>query len=425
VKDSISKNISKRDVWMYSVLPYQIAYGPISTIIALFILDLHGTVIDVSYAVAVFYFVSILASIFWGWLVDMYDNHRIFVLIAYAGVGVVLAAMAYTTSIIEVIALFGILSFFTASAATPLSLLVMETIEKRRWASGFSKLQMLSSVGGSLGLLIALVATGFLPLRILMLLLIPFIIASMILAFAIKKPKEVVTRREIINNRLALRIRLILHGMIFVRLPKANFIKSVFSRGSSNKLADLTIVYIALFAFYLGSGIFNTAYVPGLRYIGLLNLYIFAIIFGGYAVQTVAFHVSGKYTETIGERRTIIESLWLRAAGYLAIGLVFILASGYIDFIINLVVYAIAAGLAYSIFYTASNTLLFEEIGNEKRGRKLGVYSGLVGLGYLFGALIAGYAAYFVGYGFTFVLSGALMACSVAVFYKFYAGKSS
>jgi hypothetical protein len=80
----------------------------------------------------------------------------------------------------------------------------------------------------------------------------------------------------------------------------------------------------------------------------------------------VAFYLSGRYTEARGEHRTIIESLWLRAAGYIAIGLVFVLVSGYAGFIVNLLIYAMAAGLAYAVFYTASNTLLFEEIGTKR-----------------------------------------------------------
>jgi hypothetical protein len=162
--------------------------------------------------------------------------------------------MAYATSIVEVIALFGVLSFFTASAATPLSLLVMETIEKRLWAQGFSKLQMLGSIGGALGLLVASVVTGFLPLRILMLILIPFTIASLIIAFAIREPQKALERREIIKNRLALRVRLMMHSLLFIRLPSPHFIKSVFAPRGAKRMQDLTLIYIALFAFYLGSG---------------------------------------------------------------------------------------------------------------------------------------------------------------------------
>ena len=87
---------------------------------------------------------------------------------------------------------------------------------------------------------------------------------------------------------------------------------------------------------------------------------------------------------------------------------------------LNLVVYSMTAGLAYAVFYIASSTVLFETIGTEKRGRKLGLYSSIIGLSYLFGSLFAGYASYYIGYGFSFVISGILIFCSMIVFVKFY-----
>lgn len=408
-----------RSLWMYSMLPYQIAYGPISTIIALFILDLGGTVIDVSYALAVFYGVSIPASIIWGMLVDRYGSRKPFVYISITSAGIVLLALSFTNSIAFVILLFGVLSLFTAALATPLSLLVMETIEKRFWASGFSKLQMLSSIGGSIGLLAASILTGFLPLRVVMLLLIPFVIIGILIAMSIKEPTKNLERRAIIRNSMALRFRLLMHNLIFIRVPGMQFMKAVFTP-KHKKLDQLSVIYFGMFAFYLGSAIFNTVYVPGLRSIGFANVYVFAIIFAGYAVQSYVFNYSGKFTESKGERYALKSSLLMRAIGYVAIGAAFFLLVGLGSLIVNIILYALTAGLAYSIFYTASNTLLFETVGSDKPGRKLGLYSSIVGLSYLIGSLAAGYIAYYISYWFSFAVSGLLIFVSLFIFLGIY-----
>ncbi len=404
---------------MYSMLPYQIAYGPISTIIALFILDLHGTVIDVSYAMAVFYGVSIPASMLWGMAVDRYGTRKPFVYISIASAGVVLLALSFINSISLAILLFGVLSLFTAALATPLSLLVMETIEKRFWASGFSKLQMLSSVGGSIGLLLASVLTGFLPLRIVMLLLIPFVIIGILIAMSITEPQKQLERRSIIKSGTALRFRLLMHNLIFIRVPSFKFIKSIFE-SRHRKLAQLTVIYIGMFIFYLGSAIFNTDYVPGLRDIGYTDLIVFGIIFAGYAVQSYVFNYAGRFTESKGEKSALRSSLSMRAIGYIFIGVVFAAVGGFGSLVLNVILYALTAGLAYSIFYTASNTLLFETIGSEKPGRKLGLYSSVVGISYLIGSLVAGYMAYYISYGFAFVVSGLLILLSLFIFLSIY-----
>ncbi|MEM3883519.1 MAG: MFS transporter [Methanothrix sp.] len=413
----------KKGLWMYSMLPYQIAYGPISTIIALFILDLGGTVIDVSYAMAVFYGVSIPASVLWGMAVDRYGSRKPFVYISIASAGLILLALSFTNNIAMAITLFGLLSLFTAALATPLSLLVMETIEKKFWASGFSRLQMLSSIGGSIGLLAASVLTGFLPLRVVMLLLIPFVIISILIAMSITEPAKNLERRSIIKNSMALRFRLLMHNLIFIRVPGYKFIRGLIG-SKHNQLSKLTVIYIGMFAFYLGSAIFNTAYVPGLRDIGLANVYVFGIIFAGYAVQSYVFNYSGRFTESKGEKSTLRSSLAMRAAGYVAIGFAFIFLTGFGSLLINVVLYALTAGLAYAMFYTVSNTLLFETVGSEKPGRKLGLYSSVVGIAYFIGSLVAGYMAYYVGYSFAFIASGLLIFLSLFIFLGIYKQKN-
>ncbi|MEM0154576.1 MAG: MFS transporter [Methanothrix sp.] len=410
---------NKKGLWMYSMLPYQIAYGPISTIIALFILDLGGTVIDVSYAMAVFYGVSIPASVLWGIAVDRYGSRKPFIYMSIASAGLVLLGLSYTNSIALAIILFGLLSLFTAALATPLSLLVMETIEKKFWASGFSRLQMLSSIGGSIGLLAASVLTGFLPLRVVMLLLIPFVIVSILIAMSIAEPVKNLERRSIIRNSMALRFRLLMHNLIFIRVPGYKFIRGIITN-KHNQLSKLTVIYIGMFAFYLGSAIFNTAYVPGLREIGFANIFVFAIIFAGYAVQSYVFNYAGRFTELKGERSTLRSSLVMRAAGYVAIGFAFIFLTGLGSLLINLIFYALTAGLAYAMFYTVSNTLLFETVGSEKPGRKLGLYSSVVGVGYLIGSLVAGYIAYYIGYSVAFIASGLLIFLSLFIFLGIY-----
>ena len=96
----------------------------------------------------------------------------------------------------------------------------------------------------------------------------------------------------------------------------------------------------------------------------------------------------------------------MRAAGYVAIGFAFIFLTGFGSLLINVILYALTAGLAYAMFYTVSNTLLFETVGSEKPGRKLGLYSSVVGIAYFIGSLVAGYMAYYVGYSFAFIASG-------------------
>ncbi|MDA4116405.1 MAG: hypothetical protein OK442_07620, partial [Thaumarchaeota archaeon] len=62
--------------WFYSQLPVDIAVGPVSTLIQLYILELHGTVIDVGLAITLFNAVSIPAAVLWGFVTDRFQSRR-------------------------------------------------------------------------------------------------------------------------------------------------------------------------------------------------------------------------------------------------------------------------------------------------------------------------------------------------------------
>ena len=57
--------------------------GPVSTIIQLLILNMHGTVIEVGLAITLFNTVSIPAAIFWGFATDQERKRRPIIVVSY------------------------------------------------------------------------------------------------------------------------------------------------------------------------------------------------------------------------------------------------------------------------------------------------------------------------------------------------------
>ena len=107
--------------------------------------------------------------------------------------------------------------------------------------------------------------------------------------------------------------------------------------------------------------------------------------------------------------------MFVRGISYMFIGVTFLTVSNLVLLGANIILYAIAAGIAYALFYTSFNTMVFEAIGTESRSSKLGIYSGFVGLGALFGAPLAGYLSYYIGYWLAFILAGALMLAAAGI----------
>jgi MFS family permease len=410
----------KKNGWLYGVLSSQIAYSPISTIIALYILYLHGTVIDVSYAFTVSNAVMIPAGILWGKMIDKYARRKMFILISFASLAISLLSLFFVSNVFYVIAIYGVLSFMFVASATPLNLLVMEKNHESYWAKGFSKLQLFASLGGTVGLLVATIAAGFVHLNYIMLILFAFAALSVLLTTAtITEHAAKFTRKSLIGYIYAFRSRLFLVPLFFARIPRIRIIKEILRKFLSFKIprkSQMNLIYTGSLFFYLGSGLFNTVYSAGLKESGMSNFLVFVVILVSMVVQTTAFYISGGFTNKRGEVKTISRSLYLRGSSYLLIGASFVVLSSVGLLGVNLLLYALAAGIGYALFYTASNTLLFRAIKTWHPARALGIYSGFTGFSTLIGSLISGYISFYVGYWFTFSIAGVLVLLSAVAF---------
>lgn len=195
--------------WIYSTLPASVALGPVSGIITLYILQLGGTVIDVSYAIAFASAVAIPAAFFWGIVSDVFQSRKAQIMVAYVGLSVLLAAFAFIQSVVGIVLTYGLYTFVTAASATPQNLLVMETSQRQKWPHVFSRLQYMVSLGSAIGFTIAVVIAGILSLKVLMLLLAGMAATSSLLTIIlVYQPSEKMPRERFANNLYAFMSRI-------------------------------------------------------------------------------------------------------------------------------------------------------------------------------------------------------------------------
>lgn len=401
------------DRWMYLNIPYQIAYGPISSLIILYILDLNGTVIAASYAISLSYFILIFAGLFWGKLTDTYNRRRVFLALSFVGLAGSLVALYILRSIPLVILTYGVLSFIVAANATPMNLLVMETGPRERWADSFSKLQMFMSIGGMAGFVLVTVLSGLFGIGMVLLLLTPFALAALLMTSMVKEPTRLFGSRAIISSMHALSSRLMTMHAFFVGRKAVASAEDYTKRALSGLVhmpapTNLNMLYTAALLFSVSGVLFTTAYPAGLKHIGLSNSQVLLVLLAGMVVQVVAFYHSGMFSERHAKMRVAVSSMTMRGLAYIVVGIGFAVIGRAANLELGLIMYPLAAGAAYALFYTAFNTMLFESLGSEKRGRKLGMYSAITAVGSLGGALLAGYVSYYIGYWLAFAVAGAL-----------------
>ena len=404
----------KNAAWVNSVLPFMIATGPVGTLVVLLILNLHGTVIDVSLAVTLFNAVSIPAAIFWGFATDRFHRRKLIIVGSYVATAVVLLLFLFAGSLFYVSFLYALFSFVTAAVTTPLNLLVMETSPKQKWTTAFAWFSMISSIGTTVGLILSTVWSYFFLLSYLVIPLAILSLASAGLSVVmIEAPSVVFERQMVIHSKPSFLQRLRHLPLIFLRIPRLSDFKRVFRGLRFDLTRNVPVLYFSIFMFYLASGLFNTSVIPSMEVNKISSLSIFFVITIVNLIQIASFRYAGPYAEKRSLMGASIFSLALRAIGYALLGVSFYFVSGVLYVFPALVLYSLASGFAFSVYYTASNTMVFNTLGDRSNGSTLGVYSALVGIATMVGSLISGFSSFYLTFGVTFVLASACLGFSI------------
>jgi MFS family permease len=403
----------KPAAWVDAILPFNIALGPVGTLIQLLILNLHGTVIDVALAITLFNAVGVPAAVVWGFVTDRFHQRKPIIAASYLVTGAILVSFLFANTGYLVSLLYAAFSFATSASTTPLNLLIMETERKQRWAIAFARFSMITSIGQTVGLILSVGWGLFLSLNYLV---VPLAVLSVISAalsvLMIKEPSVVFERQVIAMNKPSFFHRILAVPVFFLRVPRWNDFKRVFRDIKYELTRQVPILYFSIFMFYLASGIFNTSIVPSLRANNMSSFLIFLVTTVAMVVQIIAFRYAGPYTEKKSPVKAAVGGLLVRSLGYGFLGVSLYIIPGVLFLAPVLIFYPIAAGIAYSVYYTASNTMIFNTLHGGRQGSSLGVYSALVGVATLLGSLVSGFTSFFLGYSTTFIIAAVFLAVS-------------
>jgi hypothetical protein len=289
----------------------------------------------------------------------------------------------------------------------------METERKQKWASAFARLSMISSIGNTMGLVLCLAWSLVFSLTYIVLALaILSLISAGLSVLMISEPKVIFERSLIALTKPSFFHRLQIIPYLFLRIPRLKDFRRVFSGLKCELTRHVPLLYLSIFAFYLGSGLFNTSIIPSLQANHASNLLIFLATTISMVVQVVSFRFAGPYTEKRSPTKATVASLMLRSACYGLLGVSVYLVAGIWFLAPVLIFYPLAAGLAYSIYYTASNTMVFNALGKTNQGSSLGVYSALVAIATMVGSLVSGFSSFYLGFYTTFITAAACLAVS-------------
>lgn len=410
-----------RTGWLYSVFPVSVATGPLGTMVQLYLIYLNGQALGTIYgslAVAIFNGISIPAALFWGVATDRLHKRRALIALSYALMAIALVSFFFDRTTAGTISRYSVISFVSVASATPLNLLIMETEEKSKWASAFAKLSMMSSVGNVGGLVLSTIWADVFPSNLIFL-FVPMgalAVASSALALAtISEPPFIFERETVALRKPSLFSRLRANPVFLIGVPTTSDFKRAFRGLRSSLTSYVPLFYISTILFYISSGLFNTSFVPAMHNFSMPDQEVFAVNLAGMAVQTLAFQAAGRYVGARSLIATSVQGLLLRGWSYVGIGAAALLLGGPLFVVPTLILYPLAGGVAFAIYYTSANTMMFNTVQGKSAGAALGVYSAVVGIAAMAGSLASGFISVYLGYYTTFVLAGVLLFATMGV----------
>jgi MFS family permease len=410
-----------KDRWLYSVFPISVATGPLGTMIQLYLIQLNGQALGTIYgglASAIYNGISIPAALFWGVTIDRIHKRRGLIVISYGLIAAAMVSFYIGGSTYGTITRYAVISFVSLASATPLNLLIMETEHKGRWAGAFAKLSMISSVGNVAGLLVSVVWSDVLPDQ-LVLLFVPLgalAVTSAVLSLVmIKEPNFVLERETVARRRPSFFSRLLTNPVFFVTVPSLSDFRRAFRGIRSTLTRSVPLFYISTVFFYLSSGLFNTSFTPAMHLFSMPDQEIFLVGLAGMIIQTLSFVKAGNFVAQRSLVSTSVIGLLLRGWAYLGIGVAALILTGPLFVVPALLLYPIAGGLGFAIYYTSANTMMFTTINGKSAGAALGVYSAVVGIASMGGSFVSGFISVYDGYYTTFILSAIFLFAAVGV----------
>ena len=415
----------KRIDWVYSTLPVNIALGPIGTFVQLYLLQTNGVQTGTAYvtvAQTLFYLIGIPAAIIWGYATDRLRRRKLIIVTSYAITTIYLFSFFFATSTSGIIFVYSLVSFISSATATPLNLLIMETEPKNRWATRFARLSLMSTVGAILGYALSAFWVQLLPKSIIWL-TVPLGILSLVSAASsavlMQEPSFVFEKEIVVMQKPGFLQRLYASPLIFLNVPRPSDFQRIF-KGLRNELTSyVPLLYLSIVTFYFASAIFNTSIVPALTSHSLTESQVYIVNVVVLVAQVLSFQYAGRYMASRSLTRVAIQSLVLRGASYAMLGVASLLVAGSWFIIPTLIFYPLASGIAFGIYYTASNTMVFNSIKGNNHGSSLGVYSAIVGLSTAVGSAVSGAVSIYLGFHITFILAGVLLGVAAIVTARF------
>ncbi len=404
-------------------MPISAISSGLGIIIPLYILALHGSVINVGFAITLYNLVAIPSSLFWGKMTDWYgtNRHKLFIIGSILGIFPVLFILRIVTGPHAVEAVYGLYALVATAASPSINILVMGTERNPGLPKFFSRYSIFG-ISGSLLAMIPGLLIGQGGILYYLYFLLAVNLAGLVFAAATireLKPKQLPRAKIKAAHRIFPALNALSTHPNLLTGPK---LIERLHRIFDGEYRNFEMLLVAIALFNGGMNLFNTSYIPYLKRFGMSYSSIFAInIVNAFFQLSVYLAVAYLFTRRTDLHRYYSASAWIRGASYIIVIVPLFVAFGTF-FYTNMVGYAFG-GIAYAMWNIAASVLLYDSIRNSKKvGYYIGVWVAILGLSAVVGSLLSGIASELLGYSYTFVAAAIITFASALIFKFYYSG---
>ena len=397
-------------MWRLGFFFHEIAFGMLSVFIPLYVITpiIGGSLVDIGIMTSLALFCSIPASFFWGYICDKTRRYKVYILLSFVSVAVLLFALTFVTNVLVFTILYILMAVLHVAHEAPKNVLIAEHYNREEWEKSYAFYEGLTEVGWFIGLLLGLVAFastlsfGVLATYTLYLCSALNVVAFALSVFLIADPLLIFERRLVGMER---------------KLDYAFRGFEASSRMMDGLPSDGTFRKESFFAFGLGLVLFSLAsslfFTPLPIFFSESPLSLpTSMIFVVYMLSSVGA-VAGYFI--VGRRAAYIDSKKQMRRVVLMRSLLVFLLVAVVQFAFSPTIVAgvilVFLGFAYALYYILMLSLSMELIPAGKTG----LFDVLVGLGGATGSFLGPFLATMLGYLTLFLIVGAIFLVAFVV----------
>jgi MFS family permease len=426
IKVRTSIRPSSSDLWFLAYLPLAVSDGIATPLIPLLALaHFQASAFVVVLIIGASAISQVPFTILWGNLSDRIAHRKYFLVLSFLASGLSIVLMAFAANISTFFWLNVVEGLASAASAPIGTMLLLETRQKRWWPEDIGFFGLISGIGTTVGLAVGFLWLFVLNLRLpLVQVMTALLILSGILAILaaliawrwIEEPVRLIDRRslaDLINGNRGLHER-----FRHVRAWVLNIVE--LTRSKAERIPRKEVLFLAALGvmsagFYLFYGPFPVYLIQKAHF---SDAAVFIVYLGSATATTLLYYHSGKAVEAHSPKYVFLESLGGRVLLMLLFvpGPVFLFfglgSAGLVGYV---TVLNALMGVTWAFISTASTLFLVRLVGRSGRGRALGLYNAIAGLGGLLGTLLGGFLYVAWGVDATYLLASLTVLVGAAL----------